>query len=111
MGDDEDYTEDQCEKDQKKENCTVDDSTCFKYHLENTDGIVQERRGCTTKSSCDEAKETCSDKDKKEEARIKECQVACCVSTVDTPCNSASIASSSLMFMMIVAALGSLKLF
>jgi len=108
---DEDYTEDQCEKNQTKEKCTGDDNTCFKIHLETTKGIVREVRGCTTKSDCDESEEICSDKDKREEVQVKKCEIACCVSIGDTPCNSASIASSSEMFMMMVAALGSLKLF
>jgi len=108
---DQEYTADQCEKDQRKDNCTGDDNTCFKFHKETTDGIVQERRGCRSKSDCDKMKEACSDKDKMKEGKIKECQAACCVSTGDTPCNSASIASSSLVFMMMIAALGSLKLF
>jgi len=110
-GEDQDYSADQCEKDQKKDNCAGGNNTCYKFHIELTDGIVQEMRGCTSKSKCNDAKETCSDKEKMKENKIKECQVACCVSTGDTPCNSASIASSSVMFMMMVAALGSLKLF
>lgn len=108
---DQEYSADQCEKDQIKVNCTGDDNTCFKFHDESTDGIVQEARGCMEKSYCEEAKEICSDKDKMKKAKVKECQAACCVSTGDTPCNGASIASNSVMTMMMVAALGSLKLF
>ena len=108
---DQDYSADQCEKDQKKDNCTGEDNTCFKFHKENTDGIVQELRGCMSKSKCDKAKEVCSDDEKMKEDKIKKCQAACCVSTGDTPCNSATTASSSVMIMMIIAALCSLKLF
>ena len=38
---DQDYSADQCEKDQKKVNCTGDDNTCYKFHKETADGIVQ----------------------------------------------------------------------
>ena len=108
---DQDYSADQCEKDQKKENCTGEDNTCFKFHKETTDGLVQETRGCMEKSECDKAKEICSENEKMKEGKLKECQAACCVSTGDTPCNSASTFSSSVIIMMMVAALCSLKLF
>lgn len=108
---DQDYSADQCEKDQKMENCTGEDKTCFKFHKETTDGIVQEIRGCVEKSFCDAFKESCSDDEKLKKAKIKECQAACCDSTGDTPCNSACTFSSGVMMMMMVAALCSLKLF
>lgn len=106
----EDYSTDQCEKDQKKVNCSGDGYTCYKLHGENTDGIVTETRGCWQKSFCEVMKKTCSDDDEKKKEKIKECEVACCVSTGDTPCNSASTAATSMMIIM-VAALCSLKLF
>lgn len=108
----EDYSTDQCEKDQKKVNCTGDDKTCFKIHGETTKGIVTESRGCIDKSFCEALKKTCSDDDLKKKDKIKECEAACCISTGDTPCNSASTASTSvMMMMMVVAVLFSLKLF
>ena len=108
---DQDYPADQCEKDQRIENCTGEDYTCMKLHKETTDGIEQETRACIEKSFCEGMKKACSDDEKVKEAKIKSCQAACCVSTGDTPCNSATTASSSVMIMMMVAALCSLKLF
>ena len=109
---DQDYSADQCEKDQRIENCTGEDYTCFKFHKETTDGIVQETRACVEKSFCDGTKKGCSDDEKMKEAKINKCQAACCVSTGDTPCNSATtVESSSVVIMMMVAALCILKLF
>lgn len=108
----EDYTTDQCEKDQKKVNCTGDDYTCFKLHGENTDGVVDESRGCLPKSDCEEMKKVCADDDKKKKLKIKECEAACCVSDGDTPCNRGFTVSSNMkMMIMVIAVLCSLKLF
>ena len=105
------YPVDQCEKDQRRVNCTGEDVTCFKQHLEFNSGIVQEIRKCVKKSQCNDIKKSCSDDETIKKSNLKDCQVACCISTGDTPCNSATTASSSVMIMMMVSALCSLKLF
>ena len=106
----ENYPVDQCEKDQIRINCTSD-MTCYKRHLEFNSGIVLEERACLEKSRCNEIKESCSDDETIKKSNVKDCQVVCCISTGDTPCNSATTASSSVMIMMMVSALCSLKLF
>ena len=109
---DQNYPVDQCEKDQRRVNCTGEDVTCFQQHLEYNSGIVQEIRTCVEKSVCNNLKKSCSDDETiKKNNAVKDCQVACCISTGDTPCNSATTASSSVMIMMMVSALCSLKLF
>lgn len=98
---DQDYSTAQCEKDQKREDCTLSEyfNTCFKYHIEYTHGIVQELRGCVGKPFCNRMKEICSDDELMKEANITNCKAACCVGSGDTPCNNVINASSSLMIM------------
>ena len=113
--DDQDYSVDQCEKDLRREDCGFSEyyHTCFRYHIENTNGTVQELRGCEGKMFCNKMKEICSDEEQMKEMKIKKCQAACCVDAGDTPCNmptSATTASSSEMIMMMLAALCSFKL-
>ena len=108
---DQNYPVDQCEKDQRRVNCTGEDVTCFQQHLEYNSGIVQEIRTCVEKSVCNNLKKSCSDDETIKKSNVKDCQVVCCISTGDTPCNSATTASSSVMIMMMVSALCSLKLF
>ena len=96
------YSADQCEKDQKRKECfgfSEYYNTCFRYHIETTDGIVQELRGCVGKIFCNNMKKICSDDEKMKEANITNCQAACCVGPGDTPCNSVIKASSSLIIM------------
>ena len=99
--DDQDYSATQCEKDQKREDCNLSEyyNTCFRYHIETTDGVVQELRGCVAKVFCNRMKEICSDEEQMKEANITNCQAACCVGSGDAPCNIAINASSSLRIM------------
>lgn len=109
--DGEEYTTEQCEKDQKKVNCTGDDNTCIKFHGKRTNSTVFEKRECIiNKSDCELIKKDCADDDKKKVAEMKECEVACCVSDGDTPCNSGFTVSAK-MIMMMCAVLCSLKMF
>lgn len=78
------YTADQCKKDQKEVECPGN-STCIKMHGKTTDDKEVETRGCYLKVMCDSLKKVCGDADLKKAQKIKECEVACCVSDGDKP--------------------------
>ena len=95
------YTKEQCEKNQKNIECSANiEATCFKQHIVKNDGTELEYRGCELKSSCKARKKNCED-----EAKRKECEAACCITVGDTPCNSGvSVPANMIMVMMITAA-------
>ena len=99
---DETYTTDQCEKDQKMVNCTNEEDICFKMHVKYDYGREVEERLCMLKSDCEDSKETCEDDEQKKAAMIKECAVACCASDGDKPCNSGFTVSVNVTMLMIM---------
>ena len=81
------YTTEQCEQNKTKIDCS---GTCYRSYHEESDGkqLVFESRGCSPKSSCDDAVKRCANDTIREVDGIKKCTVTCCVSDSDTPCNS-----------------------
>ena len=103
---------------------------CVRMHSVSDDGKEYEMRACSVKSICEEQKKKCEDKAQLKALGLKECTITCCVSDGDTPCNggfsvfinstgdtpfnggfSVFINSTTMMMMMMLAVLCTLKLF
>lgn len=100
--DDEQYTKEQCEKNQKEVECnsTLGMVSCFRSWGKMTDGKKFELRDCAPKSLCEGVlKQFCTDKAKMKESKIKECEVRCCQSDL---CNSAFSTSANMMMMVMM---------
>ena len=103
------YKPEQCEKDQKEVECSSN-FTCIKMHGKTEEDKEVETRGCYQKTMCDTMKKLCADAELKKAQKIKECEVACCVSDGDKPCNS-GFTVSAYMIMIMFAVLCGFKLF
>jgi len=100
---DEGYTNDECQKEDKKENCT---EACLKVWGENTDGKEIVMKACVPKAACGsegEYKKLCEDEAKLKEAGLKNCDALCCEEDL---CNSAFTFSTNILVMMFAALCG-----
>ena len=108
---DESYSVEQCEKDQKKVNCSdipgVVSDFCLKTSVEDEDGRKSQQKACVSKAECEQTKANCDNAGKTEESKVKKCSVSCCSSDL---CNNAFSVSINMMFI-VTAALCSFKLF
>ena len=107
----ENYTKEQCEKNQKTLECPAHlKVTCFKQHVVKNDGTELEFRGCELKSACETRKKNCEDEAKMKEMGRKECGAACCITDGDTPCNSGVTVPVNMIMVMVVTAACTLRL-
>ena len=100
----ESYSKETCEKVQILQKCSENlGLTCFKESITKEDGTQIEKRGC------EKRKKRCND-DAENDAKITECEAACCISDSETPCNGAIQVSANMITMMVTAFVCGLRL-